>query len=87
MRHAHAKNVKIRLYFRKRVIRLRVKDDGCGFDVNEAITSKDRPRGLGLLGMKERIRLFNGTVNISSWPGGGTEIDIEIPFHCEVVNE
>lgn len=87
VRHAHAKNVNIRLYFRKRVIRLRVRDNGCGFDVNEAITSKDRPRGLGLLGMKERIGLVNGTVNISSCPGGGTEIDIEIPFNCEVANE
>ena len=86
-RHAHAKSVNIRLYFRKRAIRLRVRDDGCGFDVNEAITSKDRPRGLGLLGMKERIGLVNGTVNISSCPGGGTEIDIEIPFNCEVANE
>lgn len=86
-RHAHAKSVNIRLYFRKRAVRLRVRDDGCGFDVNEAITSKDRPRGLGLLGMKERIGLVNGTVNISSRPGGGTEIDIEIPFNCEVANE
>ena len=87
VRHAHAKSVNIRLYFKKRAIRLRVRDDGCGFDVNEAITSKDRPRGLGLLGMKERIELINGTVNISSCPGGGTEIDIEIPFNCEVANE
>ena len=87
VRHSRAKSVNIRLYFRKRVIKLYVKDDGCGFDVNEAITSKDRPRGLGLLGMKERIGLHNGTVNISSRPGGGTKIDIEIPFNCEMTNE
>ena len=43
VRHSRAKSVNIRLYFRKRVIKLYVKDDGCGFDVNEAITSKDRP--------------------------------------------
>ncbi len=87
VRHAHAKRVNIRLYFRKRVIKLRVKDDGCGFDVNEAITSKDRPRGLGLLGMKERVELINGTMNIRSRPGGGTEIDIDIPFNCEATIE
>jgi len=86
VRHAHAKSVKISLYFKKRAVRLRVRDNGCGFDVNEAITSKDRPRGLGLLGMKERIELINGTINIRSRPGDGTEIDIEIPLNCEVAN-
>ncbi len=54
---------------------------------DEAISSKDRPRGLGLLGMKERVELVNGTLNIRSHPGGGgTEIDIEIPLSWEVSN-
>ena len=87
-RHAQANNVSISLHFKKRSIRLRVRDNGCGFNVNEAITSKDRPRGLGLLGMKERIELAHGTMNIRSHPdGSGTEVDIEIPLNREVVNE
>ncbi len=85
-RHAHAKNAHISLHFKKDVIRVRVKDDGRGFDVKEAISSKDRPRGLGLLGMKERVELVNGTLSIRSYPSGGTEIDIEIPLNKEVVN-
>ncbi len=87
VRHAHAKSVNMSLHFKKRAVRLRVSDNGCGFDVNEAITSKDRPRGLGLLGMKERIGLVNGIINIRSRPGDGTEIDIEIPLNCEIANE
>ncbi len=87
VRHAHAKSVNMSLYFKKRTVRLRVRDNGCGFDVNEAITSKDRPRGLGLLGMKERVELAHGTMNIRSCPGGGTELDIEIPLNREAVNE
>jgi len=87
VRHAHAKSVNISLYFKKRAIRLCIRDDGCGFDVNEAIASKDRPRGLGLLGMKERIGLVNGTMNIRSCPSGGTEIDIKIPLNREIANE
>ncbi len=48
---------------------------------NGYISSKDRPRGLGLLGMKERIELMDGTLSIQSRSrGGGTEIDIEIPL-------
>jgi len=79
-KHAHAKKASLILHFRRSVIRVSIKDDGRGFDVEEAISSKDRPRGLGLLGMKERVELFNGTFIIHSRAGrGGTEIDIEIP--------
>ncbi|MFQ5996786.1 MAG: GAF domain-containing protein [Dehalococcoidales bacterium] len=78
-KHAHARNVSLMLHFRRNVIGVSIKDDGSGFDVEEAIRAKDRPRGLGLLGMKERVELFHGTFAIRSHPGGGTEIDIEIP--------
>jgi signal transduction histidine kinase len=83
-RYAHAKNADIIVHFRKHMIRVRIKDDGVGFNVNEAISSRDRPRGLGLLGMKERVELINGTISIQSYPGGGTEIDFKIPFNKEV---
>ena len=54
------------------------------FGYEDAINSKDRPRGLGLLGMKERVELMNGTLNIRSGPGvGGTEITIEVPLNYE----
>ena len=80
-RHAHARSTNISLRFKKRSIKVRVKDNGVGFDVTEAVSSKDRPRGLGLIGMKERVELMHGTLNIQSSPGsGGTEIDIEIPY-------
>ncbi len=87
VRHAHAKNVGISLHFKKSVIRVHVKDDGGGFNIEEAISSKDRPRGLGILGMRERVELMNGTLRIQSHLGsGGTEIDIEIPLNYEVSN-
>ncbi len=79
-RHAGAENVSVRLEFRKNLVRVCIEDDGKGFDVAEAIKSKNRPRGLGLLGMKERVELVQGTLEISSRPGSGTRLDIEIPF-------
>ncbi len=82
VRHAQAKNALVYLYYNKNTIRVHVKDNGIGFDVEEAMTSKDRPRGLGLLGMKERVELMNGTMRICSCPGSmGTEINIEIPMN------
>ncbi len=79
-RHANAHNASVTLSFRKGLARVEVRDDGEGFDVNEALGSKQRPRGLGLLGMKERAALVNGVCNIRSTPGLGTEIEVEIPL-------
>jgi signal transduction histidine kinase len=71
----------------KNIVKVRIQDDGLGFDVDEAISSKNRPRGLGLIGMKERIAIVNGTLSIQSHPDGrGTEIIIEIPLVKEVSN-
>jgi signal transduction histidine kinase len=80
-RHARAGNAAVVLHFKRGMIAVHVSDDGCGFDVAEAVSSKDRPRGLGLLGMRERIELVNGTISILSYPGSnGTKVDIEIPL-------
>ncbi len=83
-RHAHAKNAHIILHFKKDTVNVSVKDDGVGFDVQEAISSQQRPRGLGLLGMKERVELVNGTLTIQSSPLGGTEISFQVPLGREV---
>lgn len=80
-KHASAKNTIISVDFKRNNIRVCVKDDGKGFDVQEAMDSKDRPRGLGLLGMMERVEIINGKLTIDSYPGGnGTEIAITIPL-------
>jgi two-component system sensor histidine kinase DegS len=80
VRHAHPQDVSVSLYFKINGIRVCIRDNGIGFNIDEAIHSKDRPRGLGLLGMKERVELVSGTFNIYSHPGGGgTEINAIIP--------
>jgi len=81
VRHASAKNAGVGLHFRKSIITVDITDDGRGFDVEEAMSLKDGLRGFGLIGMKERIELANGTFNIQTCPGGGSEINIEIPFN------
>ena len=54
-----------------------VEDDGVGFDAE----SRPAPgRGLGLLGMKERVALVGGTLQVESTPGGGTTLLIRIPI-------
>lgn len=75
-RHAQAKSASILVERRGDLVRAIVEDDGIGFDVS---TSQGE-RHLGLLGMRERAELLNGTLTIESSPNGGTSIFIEIPL-------
>ncbi len=83
-RHAHARHAELTLRFKKDTIIVHISDDGEGFGVEEAMSSRDRPRGLGLLGMKERVELVRGVLNIRSVPGSGTEVEMVIPLNPEV---
>ena len=57
-------------------IRLTLRDHGKGFNVFEAMKSK----GLGLVSMRERVNLVNGTIAIKSNPAFGTEIIVHVPI-------
>jgi signal transduction histidine kinase len=72
-RHAHARNVRVELEQASGVIRVKVADDGNGFDAK-------RIRGMGLLGMEERVKRLGGRITVDSRPGGGTTIVAELPL-------
>jgi signal transduction histidine kinase len=90
-RHARAENVFVLIKIEKRVVHVEIEDDGDGFDLNSLFVvgsndAKDR-RGLGLLGMKERVTLIGGKIEVCSSPGMGTRVDIRIPLmEAEVEN-
>jgi PAS domain S-box-containing protein len=84
VRHSGAKNAVVAIRFNRDNISVHIGDDGSGFDVEEITKLKEGPRGLGLLGMRERIEFMGGQLNIKSQPGKGTKIDIKIPFACPV---
>jgi signal transduction histidine kinase len=72
-RHAAARSVRIRVVQEAERIRLTVHDDGQGFDSVQV-------RGLGLLGMEERVTHLGGQFHLTSEPGHGTHLHIEIPL-------
>ena len=76
VRHASAKSASILIERRGGVVRAIVEDDGIGFN----LTTNYGERHLGLLGMRERAELLNGTMTIESTPEHGTSIFIEIPL-------
>ena len=71
-RHANAKNVFVELAQSDGMARLKIADDGNGFDTK-------RTRGMGLLGMEERVKRLGGTISIDSRPGSGTTISVALP--------
>lgn len=84
IRHSKADSVTITLNFTATAIQVTVKDNGNGFNLEEALNANDGLRGLGLLGMRERIVLLNGTFDIETNPaGGGTEICFSLPLQLE----
>lgn len=75
-RHSHAKTVRIRVNQRSNGLTLVVQDDGQGFDISQV-------KGLGLLGIQERVAKFGGTCDVHSQSGGGTILSVELPFAKE----
>jgi signal transduction histidine kinase len=77
-KHARARRVSIRVRRTGRVLCCSIKDDGAGFDL-QAVQSDRGRRGLGLIGMRERLNAVGGTLSIDSAPGRGTKLLIRVP--------
>jgi signal transduction histidine kinase len=75
-RHARATWVRIEVECDADRLRCVISDDGVGFDV----ASCDRGSGLGLKGMRERLSAVEGTLQIASTPGEGTQILVQLPM-------
>jgi PAS domain S-box-containing protein len=78
-RHAAARNVHISFDFEATKITVRIEDDGIGFDMVEATLSPNSGRGLGLMGMRERVEVLGGEIDIDTAPGYGVKIRICVP--------
>ncbi len=77
-KHSKASRVWIRICRKNRIFCCSIEDDGMGFDVR-AVESDYKRRGLGLVGMQERLNAIGGTLSIDSEPGRGTKILIQLP--------
>jgi signal transduction histidine kinase len=72
-RHANADSVEITLETSEALVTMSVQDDGRGFRPGHT-------KGLGLIGMQERVESLGGTLAILSAPGQGTRIEVGLPF-------
>ena len=75
VRHAQASTVSVAVTGLGERVRTQIDDDGVGFDAS----SRPGPGHLGVVGMEERAYLVGGTVTVTSAPGEGTIVQIEVP--------
>lgn len=76
VRHARAKTVRIALQAREGFLHLEITDDGRGITQAEI----NAPGSYGLMGIRERLYPFNGTVTFEGHPGQGTRVLVELPL-------
>jgi PAS domain S-box-containing protein len=77
-RHARATSVHVSLGCDQQNLHITVEDDGAGFDVSRLSAENSRLRA-GLIGMRERVSLLDGTLRIVSAPGQGTRLFVQLP--------
>ena len=83
VKHSEASSAQVELGASRNNVSLRISDTGKGF--NPAV--KDPGSGIGLVGMRERLRLVGGKLSIVSEPMRGTEVLAEIPLSIAVAVE
>jgi signal transduction histidine kinase len=79
VKHARAEHVNITLTFEPAIIRVRIRDDGCGFDPLAKTSPQNGRPSLGLVGIQERAALLGGESLITSQPGRGTLVEATVP--------
>jgi len=81
-KHSHATRVAITVVQGKDVVSASIQDNGKGFQENSL-----GPRGLGLVGLAERVKALQGKVTISSQAGSGTLITVDLPLSAKHLGE
>lgn len=79
IRHGRAARVDIELVFNRRGVDLRIRDNGCGFDVETQTLESAREHRWGLVNMKERAERVGGSLRLVTAPGAGTIIEATVP--------
>lgn len=79
MKHSGARGAEVRLALAAGWLKVVVRDEGRGFD-GELILRQPDPGGGGLAGVRDRVQLFGGRLNVVSSPGAGTSVEVAVPL-------
>jgi signal transduction histidine kinase len=77
-KHAHATICRVYLQRLPNTVLITIEDNGVGFDPSLPRV-RTEPRGLGLIGIRERVTQLQGTLRVEAAPGRGTRLTVELP--------
>jgi signal transduction histidine kinase len=77
-KHAQASRIEVELVQTEKVVNLRVIDNGCGFQTDDAFAGMGGH--FGLIGIQERAERIGGEFRLESQPGAGTEVEVTVPL-------
>lgn len=84
LKHANASHTGIELIYQRHMIKLVIKDNGVGFSVDKLEVMIARGSAhFGIMGMRERVELLGGRMDIESEPGAGTKLTMIIPISMD----
>ncbi|MFF2018082.1 MULTISPECIES: sensor histidine kinase [Paenibacillus] len=82
-KHAYPSYVLVEITYQAQLMKIVVRDNGLGFNVQKMKTEQGSRESFGLLGMRERVELLEGRMEIESAENQGTTIVIHIPTNVE----
>lgn len=74
LKYAKATKLKVKINSKNETLKLKVEDNGLGFDMNQKIT------GIGFENMRRRAQALGGQIEIDSSPGNGCRVSLEVPL-------
>ncbi len=78
LKHARPSKITVRLFGNDHNLTLRVSDNGCGFEPEDAFVGMGGH--FGLIGIRERAERIGGELRLESQPGAGTQVEVSVPL-------
>jgi signal transduction histidine kinase len=83
-KHAQASLIQVRMWVESKLFVAQIRDDGTGFDAETVLNTYDSRSSLGMINMRERAELVDGSLDIRSVTGQGTAITLVVPLRERV---
>jgi len=83
VQHGEAEHIELELQYTPETLRLRVRDDGVGFDPPDDLTALAESGSYGLMSMWERSKSLGADLHVESTPGAGTKVRLNCPLRAE----
>ena len=80
VKNGHARRIRILVSIGREMLRVKIADDGLGFDVDKVRSEAEEKGAWGLVNMEDRASMIGGEFTVTSEPGKGTTVSLAVPL-------